>query len=66
MVGIKSKNISIIDHEATVEGTFSCKGRLVIKGTLKGTLIGDIVTIATDGTVYGDTKAASITIGGIF
>jgi len=65
-VGIKSKNISIIDQGATVEGSFSCKGRLVIKGTVKGTLLGDIVTIAKEGAVYADTKAVSITIGGIF
>jgi len=66
MVGIKSKNISIIDQEATVEGTFSCKGRLVIKGAVKGTLVGDIVTIAKEGALYANVKASSITIGGIF
>ena len=65
-MGIKSKNISIIDQGAVVDGTFSCKGRLVIKGTVKGTLLGDIVTIAKEGAVYADIKAASITIGGIF
>ena len=66
MVGIKSKNISIIDQGVTVEGTFSCKGRLVIKGSVKGTLLGDTVIIAKEGAVYADTKATSITIGGIF
>ena len=65
-MGIKSKNISIIDQEATVEGTFSCKGRLVIKGAVKGTLVGDIVTIAKEGALYANVKASSITIGGIF
>ncbi len=65
-MGIKSKNISIIDQGATVEGTFSCKGRLVIKGAVKGTLIGDTVIIAEEGAVYADAKVASITIGGIF
>ena len=65
-MGIKSKNISIIDQEAVVEGTFSCKGRLIIKGTVKGTLLGDIITISKEGAVYADTKAVSITIGGIF
>lgn len=65
-MGIKSKNISIIDQGAIVDGTFSCKGRLVIKGTVKGTLLGDIVIIAKEGAVYADIKAASITIGGIF
>lgn len=65
-MGIKYRNISIIDQEATAEGTFSCKGRVVIKGTVKGTLLGDTVIIAKEGAVYADTKAASITIGGIF
>ena len=65
-MGIKSKNISIIDQGVTVEGTFSCKGRLVIKGSVKGTLLGDTVIIAKEGAVYADTKATSITIGGIF
>ena len=65
-MGIKSKNISIVDQGAIVDGTFSCKGRLVIKGTVKGTLLGDVVIIAKEGAVYADIKAASITIGGIF
>ena len=65
-MGIKAKNISIIDEGSIVDGTFSCKGRLVIKGTVKGALLGDIVIIAKEGAVYADIKAASITIGGIF
>ena len=65
-MGIKSKNISIIDQGAVVEGTLSCKGRLVINGTVKGTLTGDIVIIAKEGAVYADVKAVSITIGGTF
>ena len=65
-MGIKSKNISIIDQGAIVDGTFSCKGRLVINGTVKGTLHGDIITIAKEGAIYADTKAISLTVGGIF
>ena len=65
-MGDKSKNFSIIDKGLTVEGTVSCKGQLVIKGTVKGTLDGEIVVIAEDGAAYTDTKVASITIGGIF
>jgi cytoskeletal protein CcmA (bactofilin family) len=61
-----SKDISIIDKELTVEGTVTTNGTLIIKGTLKGTLIGDTVTIAQEGSVYADTKVASMTIGGTF
>ena len=66
MVRIKAKNISIIDEGTIVDGTFSWKGKLVIKGTVKGTLSGDVITIAKEGAVYADVKAASLTIGGIF
>lgn len=65
-MGDKSKNFSIIDKGLTVEGTVSCKGQLVVKGTVKGTLDGEIVVIAEDGAAYIDAKVASMTIGGIF
>ncbi|MGD9210376.1 MAG: polymer-forming cytoskeletal protein [Desulfobacteraceae bacterium] len=60
------KNFSIIDHGLTVEGAVSGKGQLVIKGTVKGSLEGDMIIIAEEGAVYADTKAQSITIGGMF
>ena len=62
----KSKNFSIIDKGLTVEGTVSCKGQLVIKGTVKGILEGESVVITEDGAAYADTKVSSLTIGGIF
>ena len=65
-MGDKTKNFSIIDKGLTVEGTVSCKGQLVIKGTLKGTLDGETVVIAEEGAAYTDTKVVSMTIGGIF
>lgn len=62
----KSKDFSIIDKELTVDGTISSKGKLVIKGIVKGTLIGETVIIAEEGKVFADTKASSMTIGGTF
>jgi cytoskeletal protein CcmA (bactofilin family) len=62
----KIKDFSIIDKALTVDGTLTTKGRLVIKGTVKGTLEGDTVVIAKEGAVYADTKVASLTIGGTF
>ena len=62
----KSKDFSIIDKELTVDGTISSKGKLVVKGVVKGTLIGETVIIAEEGKVFADTKASSMTIGGTF
>ncbi|MBW2567837.1 MAG: polymer-forming cytoskeletal protein [Deltaproteobacteria bacterium] len=62
----KTENISIIDKGLIVDGTISAKGKLVIKGTVKGTLVGETVIVAEEGVVCADTKATSITIGGIF
>lgn len=65
-MGNKSKNISIIDKDLVVDGAVSTKGKLIIKGTVKGTLAGEIVIIAKEGGVYADTEVKSITIGGMF
>jgi len=62
----KSKDFSIIDKALTVDGIISTRGRIIIKGTVKGTLEGDTVVIAKEGSVYADTKVASMTIGGNF
>jgi cytoskeletal protein CcmA (bactofilin family) len=60
------KNFSIIDDGFTVEGTVVGTGRLVIKGTVKGSVNGDNVVIAQEGSVFADTRAHTMTIGGIF
>lgn len=61
-----SKKFSIIDEGFTVDGTVTGKGRLVIKGTVKGAVNGDNVVIAEEGAVYADAHASKITIGGVF
>ena len=63
---IKSKSISIIDRGLTLDGTISGKGRLVIHGTIKGTLVGETVDIAKDGAVYAETQADHMEISGVF
>jgi cytoskeletal protein CcmA (bactofilin family) len=60
------KKFSIIDEGFTVDGTVTGKGRLVIKGTVKGAVTGDSVVIAEEGAVYADAQATEFTIGGIF
>jgi cytoskeletal protein CcmA (bactofilin family) len=66
MVKNESKDFSIINKELTIDGTVSTNGRLIIKGVVKGTLVGKDVIIAEEGAVYADAEVASITIGGIF
>jgi cytoskeletal protein CcmA (bactofilin family) len=60
------KKFSIIDEGFTVEGTVVGKGRLVIKGIVKGSLSGDNVVIAEEGAVYAEARANVMTIGGLF
>ena len=62
----KSKDFSIIDKELSVDGTLSTKGKLIVKGTVKGTLTGETLIIAKEGTVYASVRVASMTIGGSF
>ena len=62
----ESKDFSIINKDLTIDGTVSTKGRLIIKGVVKGTLVGQNVIIAEEGAVYADAKVGSITIGGVF
>ena len=60
------KKFSIIDEGFTVDGMVTGKGRLVIKGTVKGALTGDNVVIAEEGAVFAEAKANVMTIGGTF
>jgi len=60
----ESKHFSIIDEGFDVEGTVSGKGRLVIKGHVKGIVSGQQVVIAEEGDVQADVKVEELTIGG--
>jgi cytoskeletal protein CcmA (bactofilin family) len=61
-----SEDFSIIDKELTIDGKVSTNGRLIVKGILRGTVIGKNVVIAEEGSVYANAKVGSITIGGTF
>ena len=61
-----AKDFSVIDKELTVDGTIHTRGRLIVKGVVKGTVTGDSIVIAEEGSVYADVKVASMTIGGTF
>ena len=66
MVKNELKDFSIINKELTIDGTVSTNGRLIIKGVVKGTLVGKDVVIAEQGSVYADAQVESVTIAGIF
>ena len=61
-----SKEFSIIDKDLTVEGNLFSKGKLVIKGTVRGKLDGETVIIAKEGAVYAETNVASMMVAGLF
>jgi cytoskeletal protein CcmA (bactofilin family) len=65
---VKKKNeaFSIIDTGLSIEGNVICKGKLVVKGELKGNLEGHEVVISEEGSITATTKVARITIGGSF
>jgi len=62
----QSKNFSIIDNDLTVEGNLSCRGKLIVKGTVRGNLDGETVIVAKEGAVYATTRVASMTVAGTF
>ena len=65
-MGNKAKSFSIIDKGLTIDGTVTCNGRLIIKGTVQGVLEGETIVIAEEGNVTAKTKAVSLTVGGKF
>ncbi|MEA1966875.1 MAG: polymer-forming cytoskeletal protein [Thermodesulfobacteriota bacterium] len=61
-----SVNLSIIDKELRIDGSVVSKGKLIVKGSIRGAIEGEIVIIAEEGVVHSDAKVASMTIGGVF
>jgi cytoskeletal protein CcmA (bactofilin family) len=62
----KSDTFSIIDTGLSIDGSIVCKGKLIVKGELKGTLEGSEVVVSEEGSICASTKVARITIGGSF
>ncbi len=62
----KAETFSILDKGVVFDGTLTGKGKLLIKGTVKGTLEGEHVTIGEEGTVQAETTVGHLTIGGKF
>lgn len=62
----KREAVSIIDKDVEVEGSFSTTGKLIIVGTLKGTLVGDTVVTVEGSSVSARTQVRDLIIGGDF
>ena len=62
----KPNDFSLIDTGLNVEGTVRCKGKLIVKGTLKGQVDVDDIVIAEGGSVHAELKAKTVSIGGEF
>ncbi len=59
-------DVSIIDSQLHVDGNLDTRGRLVVKGEVRGTVTAETLIIAREGRVFADVKAAHMTIGGYF
>ena len=64
----KETGFSVIDSDMNVEGSLSCNGRLVVRGSIKGSIKAQSVVISDNGAIIADTKVKvnSMVIGGTF
>ena len=62
----QSVNLSIIDRDLEIDGSIISKGKLIIKGSIKGSIKGETLIIAEEGCVAADIQVESITVGGHF
>jgi cytoskeletal protein CcmA (bactofilin family) len=62
----KSKELSIIDKGLTVEGTVNAGGKLIIAGSLKGTLVGNEVVTVRGSRVVVKAQVQDMVIAGEF
>jgi len=62
----KLNGFSVIDSDMAAEGSLSCKGQLVVRGSIKGSIRAETVVISDNGIVVADTKVKSMVIGGKF
>ncbi|MDY0221434.1 MAG: polymer-forming cytoskeletal protein [Desulfobacterium sp.] len=59
-------NLSIIDRDLRIDGSIVSRGKLIIKGSVRGTIQGETVIVAEEGEVRSEAKVTSMTIGGSF
>ncbi|MBW2036811.1 MAG: polymer-forming cytoskeletal protein [Deltaproteobacteria bacterium] len=62
----KSKGLSIIAKDLSIEGTIQAKGKLIIAGKVAGSLVGDIVVTVEGSHVSASADVGNMIIGGSF
>lgn len=60
------KELSIIEKDLFVEGSVTSKGRMIIRGVIKGSLTAEDAVIARGGALFGEVEAAKLTVAGVF
>ncbi|UCD87886.1 MAG: polymer-forming cytoskeletal protein [Desulfobacterales bacterium] len=60
----KKESVSIIDKDCQVDGTLNVKGKLIVAGSLKGTLTGNTIITVKGGRVNVQAKVREMIIGG--
>jgi cytoskeletal protein CcmA (bactofilin family) len=62
----EKEGLSIIDKDCSVEGIVNVSGKLIIAGSVKGTLLGNTVITASGSRVNAVARVREMTIGGAF
>ncbi|MBW2172084.1 MAG: polymer-forming cytoskeletal protein [Deltaproteobacteria bacterium] len=62
----KKERLSIIDKDCSFEGAVNVGGKLIIAGSLKGTIAGNAVVTVEGSRVEAKAKVRSLIIGGQF
>jgi cytoskeletal protein CcmA (bactofilin family) len=65
-VAEKKSGFSVIDNDMDIEGSLSCNGRLVVRGSIKGSIEAESVVISDTGAIIADMKVANMVVGGKF
>lgn len=65
-MGKKPEYLSIIDKGLAMDGEVSCKGEMVVRGTIKGILEGEKVVIARGGAVNAKATVVDMIVNGSF
>lgn len=60
------KELSIIEKDLFIEGTVTSKGRIIIRGVVKGSLYAEEAVIARGGALFGEVEASVLTVAGLF
>tara|TARA_A100001015_G_scaffold191824_1_gene213767 strand:- start:6511 stop:6918 length:408 start_codon:yes stop_codon:yes gene_type:complete len=61
-----SSESSVIGTEMQINGNIKCQGSLVIKGTVKGNIECDVISLSSEGVLKGSIKSKDSEISGKF